>query len=66
MFYEDEDLIPLEDPIGPDEGELRIIRSGRWLLSSSLCRSAGRMMGTPEYREHHIGFRVAYPEITPP
>jgi formylglycine-generating enzyme required for sulfatase activity len=66
LFYEDEDLVPVEDPIGPDEGELRIIRSGRWLLSSSLCRSAGRLMGIPEYRGYHIGFRVAYPEITPP
>lgn len=66
MFYEDEDLIPDEDPFGPPEGELRVIRSGRWLLASSMCRSAGRMMGTPQYRGFHIGFRVAYPEIATP
>jgi len=66
MFYENEDLVPLVDPFGPDEGEHRVIRSGRWLLSASLCRSAGRMMGTPIYRGYHIGFRVSYPEITSP
>jgi formylglycine-generating enzyme required for sulfatase activity len=62
MFYEDEDLVPVDDPFGPDEGEIRVLRSGRWLLSSSMCRSAGRMMGVPEYRGFHIGFRVAYME----
>jgi len=62
MFYEDEDLVPVVDPIGPTEGQIRIMRSGRWLLASSLCRSAARMMGVPEYREFNIGFRVAYQE----
>ena len=66
MFYEDDDLIPVVNPSGPVEGELRIIRSGRWLLSSAMCRSAGRMMGTPDYRGFHIGFRVAYQEPTSP
>jgi len=66
LFYEDEDLVPVVDTFGPDEGENRIIRSGRWALSSSLCRSAGRMMGVPEYRGFHIGFRVAFEEETAP
>ncbi len=66
LFYEDEDLVPMEDPFGPDMGANRVIRSGRWLLASSLCRSAGRMMGVPESRGFHIGFRVAYQEEVAP
>ena len=54
--------LALEDPFGAEEGEFRVIRGGRWLVASTLCRSAARMMGTPEYRGFHIGFRVAYEE----
>ena len=63
VFYEDEDLVPVVNPRGPDEGENRVIRSGRWLLASAMCRSASRMMGVPEYRGFHIGFRVASREV---
>ena len=66
LFHEDEDLVPVVNPRGPDEGENRIIRSGRWLLASAMCRSAGRMMGIPEYRGFHIGFRVASREEPAP
>lgn len=66
MFYEDEDLVPVVNPRGPNRGNLKVIRSGRWLLSSSMCRSASRMMGVPEYRGFHIGFRVASREDPTP
>jgi formylglycine-generating enzyme required for sulfatase activity len=56
-------VIYLIDPVGPAEGQNRIIRGGRWLLSSSLCRSAGRMMGTPDYKGINIGFRPAITDI---
>lgn len=66
LFYEDEDLVPVVDPFGPVEGELRVVRSGRWLLAGSLCRSAGRMMAVPEFRGQNIGFRVASGEELSP
>ncbi|MEN8007146.1 MAG: formylglycine-generating enzyme family protein [Candidatus Krumholzibacteriota bacterium] len=66
IFYEDEDLTPVVDPVGPEVGENRVIRSGRWLLASGMCRSAARMMGAPDYRGFHIGFRVASGGIPTP
>jgi len=56
-------IIYVIDPIGPEAGENRVVRSGRWLLSSTLLRSAGRMMATPEYRGINIGFRPALTEV---
>ena len=56
-------VIYLIDPLGPDVGVNRIVRGGRWLLSSSLCRSAGRMMGTPDFKGINIGFRPALTDI---
>ncbi len=66
LFYTDEEMVPVVNPPGPDEGTNRVIRSGRWLLASAMCRSAGRMMGVPEYRGFHIGFRVASRELPAP
>jgi formylglycine-generating enzyme required for sulfatase activity len=56
-------IIYVIDPVGPEEGENRVVRSGRWLLSSTLLRSAGRMMATPDYRGINIGFRPALTEV---
>ncbi len=52
-------VIWLVDPVGPPEGENRVVRGGRWLLSSTLCRSAGRMMAVPDFKGINIGFRPA-------
>ena len=52
-------VIYLIDPVGPENGQNRVIRGGRWLLSSTLCRSAGRMMGVPGFKGENIGFRPA-------
>jgi len=56
-------VIYLIDPVGPDEGENRVVRGGRWLLSSTMCRSASRMMGTPDFKGENIGFRPAISDI---
>ena len=56
-------VIYLIDPVGPEVGQLRMARGGRWLLASTLCRSAGRMMGVPEYKGDNIGFRPAISSI---
>ncbi len=58
-----DEIIYVDDPAGPEEGKNRIVRSGRWLLSSAMCRSAGRMMGTPDFRGINIGFRVALTDL---
>lgn len=47
------------DPIGPSEGEFRVVRGGSWFDSARLLRSAGRNIGAPDYRSEFIGFRLA-------
>jgi len=54
-----DEVIWVVNPVGPQEGANRIIRGGRWLLASTLCRSASRMMADPYYRGINIGFRPA-------
>jgi formylglycine-generating enzyme required for sulfatase activity len=56
-------IVYIKDPAGPTDGENRVLRGGRWLLSSTMCRSAARMMGTPDYRGMNIGFRVSQMDI---
>ena len=46
------------DPMGPDEGTLRVSRGGGWFLSSQLCRSAFRGRFSPDDRYFSLGFRV--------
>jgi formylglycine-generating enzyme required for sulfatase activity len=58
-----DDIVYVIDPIGPEDGEFRCIRGGRWLLSSTLCRSAARMMADPGFKGINIGFRVAQTDI---
>jgi len=49
----------ITDPVGPATGSIRVIRGGGWNGSALSCRSAGRGRGTPGWRYHDIGFRVA-------
>ena len=56
-------IIYVIDPVGPVEGANRVVRSGRFLLSSTMCRSAGRLMGAPDFRGINIGFRVALTDL---
>ena len=47
------------DPTGPASGSFRVFRGGGWGYDPSLCRSAGRIRGVPDYRIIFIfGFRV--------
>ena len=42
------------------DGKLdRVIRGGCWYSFGSFCRAALRSMGTPSYRYHGLGFRLA-------
>ncbi len=47
------------DPVGPESGAERGGRGGRWSNISGYCRSAYRLKNEPEYRDDHIGFRLA-------
>ena len=47
------------DPVGPESGVERGGRGGRWSNISGYCRSAYRLKNEPEYRDDHIGFRLA-------
>jgi formylglycine-generating enzyme required for sulfatase activity len=52
-----------DDPAGPDEGEMRVLRGGSWFDSGRTCRSAERLALKPSHRNADVGFRVA---VTPP
>ena len=47
------------DPVGPEEGSLRVVRGGCWVYYPGYCRSASRYYGVPSDRGHCLGFRVA-------
>jgi formylglycine-generating enzyme required for sulfatase activity len=47
-----------KDPIGPENGEGRVIRGGAWDRKSTSCRAAYRYSRDPNRRAHNIGFRI--------
>ena len=44
-------------PVGPDDGEKRVLRGGSWIDFASCLRSAFRGNAEPATRAKHIGFR---------
>lgn len=50
---------PVEDPTGPEIGEGRVLRGGKWLNKPPFLRSAFRFDMWPTYRSQYFGFRVA-------
>ncbi len=50
---------PKEDPPGPAQASLRVVRGGSWLYDGRDCRSADRGRDEPGYRFNDLGFRVA-------
>jgi formylglycine-generating enzyme required for sulfatase activity len=48
---------PVDDPIGPENGE-RALRGGDWDSPAVPCRSAARMQAESSHRTNQIGFRV--------
>jgi serine/threonine protein kinase/formylglycine-generating enzyme required for sulfatase activity len=49
-----------QDPLGPPDGERRVIRGGSFALPASACRSAARSSLRPDGRRADVGFRVVY------
>lgn len=49
---------PEKDPLGPDDGAIRIMRGGSWYFGAGFCRSANRFGDDPVGRFSHDGFRL--------
>lgn len=47
-WYDDLPAKAVTNPIGPEQGKVRVIRGGRWNSSASSCRSASRSFLPPE------------------
>lgn len=47
-----------ENPKGPTNGRVRVIRGGSWRNDAEHCRSAARMAQPPNAREEWLGFRI--------
>lgn len=54
------------DPLGPSQGEDRIIRGGYWDSTPALCRSAVRVHFPPETKISYLGFRIVLAETMEP
>ena len=50
---------PVIDPAGPERGDSRGLRGGRWFLSGRYLRSASRCRIVPGYSIGGFGFRLA-------
>lgn len=48
----------LTDPIGPNYGTLRVVRSGSWKSKSRNCRVAYRFKYAPDYKFRNLGLRL--------
>lgn len=46
------------DPVGPDQGDHRVVRGGSWLNNAVITRSANRYRFVPDYRDYTVGFRL--------
>jgi formylglycine-generating enzyme required for sulfatase activity len=60
-WYGDYPLEPVErveDPIGPTQGSLRVVRGGSWLSPARSLRTACRDGNDPGYRDFNLGFRL--------
>jgi formylglycine-generating enzyme required for sulfatase activity len=49
----------LQNPLGPDSGETRVVRGGSWVSSGDLLRSAYRHWYDPSNSNSNYGFRCA-------
>ncbi len=50
---------PAQDPVGPEEGKLRVLRGGSWFDGSANLRTTNRRGENPQMRLSNIGFRCA-------
>lgn len=50
---------PQTNPMRPDSGSYRVVRSGSWNLTPARARCAARSSWGPGNRDSHLGFRLA-------
>ena len=55
-YYQDNP--EMEDPLGPTDGEKKVVRGGSFIHSASSCRSSTRAAAPPSLKSQFIGFRV--------
>ena len=48
-----------DDPVGPPDGSVRVLRGGSWSGDSRFVRVSYRNYNTPDYRGNGYGFRLA-------
>ena len=49
---------PVDDPQGPETGNVRVRRGGSWQTWAFYCRSSFRNWNTPQTRYVLMGFRI--------
>lgn len=62
-WFADYDMMPAENPTGPESGENRVRRGGSWGGSNNGPRVAFRNYELPNIRFNYIGFRLAANEV---
>jgi len=56
----------VEDPRGPTDGALKVVRGGSWWLSAEHARASRRYWAPPDQSDDNLGFRVARGEPDAP
>jgi eukaryotic-like serine/threonine-protein kinase len=56
---------PLENPLGPTEGDFRVLRGGSWYSTAASLRTTDRGWYIPEGGTNYAGFRCAQSTIAP-
>ena len=49
---------PLQNPIGPESGEKRVVRGGSWVNKTEAAQTTYRQNSGPSFRSYNYGFRV--------
>ena len=52
-------LVGGTDPVGPAQGQFKVLRGGSWFYPAIRCRSHSRLHREPQDRHNCMGFRVA-------
>jgi serine/threonine protein kinase len=53
------DSSPAENPLGPSDGEYRVLRGGSWYLGANTLLVFNRSFRSPDFTLSYIGFRCA-------
>ncbi len=65
-WYAEYGASSVENPTGPDTGDLRVLRGVSWEIGPDFMRSAGRGRGGPDYLDFSIGFRCVVASTSSP